>query len=284
MTRRIATAAPFAAIVASRLLRALGRRSRSWDIVAPSRELARDQFHAALGRLIYAHKRRPHRSPARHALNSPLGTTFKERLSALVPIKRRRLGGATRFHVCRGLMTFRDTKTGYGLVSRLAHWLMAVAIVAMFALGLWMVGLDYYSPYYKSAPDLHRSAGILLLIALLARFAWRVVNVKPDDSELSPFERRASAIVHWGFYPLLLALMVSGYLISTLDGRAIDVFGLFSAPSIIEAKGWEDTAGLVHEVLAYATMALASVHTLAALKHHVIDKHATLVRMWSGPA
>src|SRR5262245_22940319 len=96
---------------------------------------------------------------------------------------------------------------------------MAVAIFAMFVLGLWMGNLNYYSPYYNSAPDLHRSVGIILLIALVIRFVWRLINPKPDGSELLPIERKASHVAHWGFYPLLFALMVSGYLIST-DGRS----------------------------------------------------------------
>ena len=134
-------------------------------------------------------------------------------------------------------MLIRDTTTGYGLVSRILHWGMALAIVAMFALGVWMRTLDYYSPYYTLAPDIHRGVGILLLILLVARFAWRLVNPKPDDSELTKFEAISSHIVHWGFYPLLFALMISGYLISTSDGRAIDVFGLFSVPSVYAREG-----------------------------------------------
>jgi cytochrome b561 len=146
-----------------------------------------------------------------------------------------------------------------------------------------MVDLDYYNPYYTSAPNIHRSVGILLLIALVLRFAWRVSNVKPGDSELSPFERKASHLVHWGFYPLLLALMISGYLISTPDGRPIDVFGLFSVPSMVKQKGLEDISGYIHWVLAYFVIALAIVHAAASLKHHFADKSSILTRMWSGP-
>ena len=120
-------------------------------------------------------------------------------------------------------------------------------------------------------------------IALVLRFVWRIANVKPDDSDLSPFERRASRIAHWGFYPLLLALMVSGYLISTADGRPIDVFGWFPVPSPGANKGLEDTAGAAHTYLAYLTIALAAVHTAGALKHHLVDRKDTLKRMWSGP-
>jgi cytochrome b561 len=180
-------------------------------------------------------------------------------------------------------MLLKDTVEGYGLVSRLFHWLMALVFFALFVLGWWMVGLDYYSPYYHSAPDLHRSAGILLLIALLFRIIWRTINIKPADPELSPLERRAAHAVHLAFYPLLLLLMISGYFISTPDGRPIDVFGLFKVPSLVQEKGLSDTAGLAHRWLAYAALALAGLHTVAALKHHFADRNKVLTRMWSGP-
>lgn len=180
-------------------------------------------------------------------------------------------------------MPIRDTKGGYGVVTRFLHWGMALAIVAMFVLGLWMRTLDYYSPYYTLAPDIHRGVGIILLILLAARFAWRLVNPKPDDSELTRFEAISSHIVHWGFYPLLFALMISGYLISTADGRAIDVFGLFSVPSVYAREGLEDQAGYVHWLLAYVTMAIAAVHAIGAFKHHFVDHSHILTRMWSGP-
>jgi cytochrome b561 len=181
-------------------------------------------------------------------------------------------------------MTIRDTTAGYGLPTRIVHWLMAVAIVGLYVLGLWMVDLNYYSPYYRSAPDLHRSVGMLLLGLLVVRFVWRAFNDKPSDAELSAFERFSAAVVHWGFYPLLLALMVSGYLMSTADGRPIEVFNWFSVPALIHDKPMEKTAGEIHELLADITMVLVLVHMLAALKHHFWDRSRVLARMWSGSA
>lgn len=180
-------------------------------------------------------------------------------------------------------MIIRDTNSGYGLVTRLTHWVMAVAVIGLFALGLWMVTLNYYSPWYVTAPDIHRSVGMLLLFLLALRFFWRLANPKPDDFELSPFERKASAVVHWGFYPLLLAIMLSGYLISTSGGRPIDVFGWFSVPALIENPGLETPAGKVHEMLSYLMIAVVVLHAAASLKHHFIDRSRILVRMWSGP-
>jgi cytochrome b561 len=181
-------------------------------------------------------------------------------------------------------MQIYDTTAGYGLPTRVVHWLMTVAILGMFALGLWMVDLTYYSPYYRIAPDIHRSVGMLLLLLLILRFAWRLANDKPSDPELSPFERRASQIVHWGFYPLLFALMASGYLMSTADGRPIEVFNWFSVPALIHDKGMEKTFGEVHEYLAYITMIIVAVHAAASLKHHFVDHSRVLARMWSGPS
>jgi cytochrome b561 len=180
-------------------------------------------------------------------------------------------------------MLIRDTAAGYGLITRLTHWIMAAGIIGLFALGLWMVTLDYYSPYYTTAPNIHRSIGILLLILLMLRFLWRLANPRPDDSELKPWERTASRIVHWGFYPLLFALMVSGYLISTADGRPIAVFDWFTVPSLVARKGLEDQAGEVHEWLAYLTIAVVVLHAAASLKHHFVDHSRILSRMWSGP-
>ena len=74
--------------------------------------------------------------------------------------------------------------------------------------------------------------------------------------------------------------MLSGYLISTADGRAIEVFGLISVPalgSLVENQ--EDIAGVFHKYAAYLLVTLAIMHALAAVKHHFIDKDQTLKRM-----
>jgi cytochrome b561 len=179
-------------------------------------------------------------------------------------------------------MQLKNTRHTYGLVSRVLHWGMALAIFAMFGFGKWMRTLDYYSPWYKQAPHLHKSVGITLLVLLLARFVWRLVNQHPDDSHLKPAERKLGNLMHLGFYALLLVLMVAGYLISTVDGRSLDVFNLFSVPSFYQQKGLEDTFGFIHEWLAHLLIGLVVLHALAALKHHFIDRDVTLRRMWRG--
>ena len=79
---------------------------------------------------------------------------------------------------------------------------------------------------------------------------------------------------------LLFAIMISGYLISTADGRGIDVFGLFQVPATLKGiPGQADIAGEVHFILAVSTITLAVIHALAAFKHHFVNRDRTLVRM-----
>jgi cytochrome b561 len=74
--------------------------------------------------------------------------------------------------------------------------------------------------------------------------------------------------------------MLAGYLISTADGRAIEVFGLFNVPALVTGiPNMEDSAGQAHLVLAISLISLATLHALAALKHHFFDRDQTLRRM-----
>ena len=181
-------------------------------------------------------------------------------------------------------MQWRNSADGYGAVAIILHWLVALAVVGLFALGLWMVELTYYDPWYRTAPNIHKSIGILLFLVVALRLLWRMINPAPAPIG-RPWERRVAHLVHGVLYVLMFAAMVAGYLISTADGRAIEVFGLFPVPAVVsDLPNQEDIAGVVHLWLAWSLILLASFHALAALKHHFFNRDATLVRMlWPRP-
>jgi len=176
-------------------------------------------------------------------------------------------------------MRLQNTQDGYGLISILLHWLSALAIFGMFGLGLYMVELTYYDAWYKGSLDLHKSAGLTLAFVILLRFVWRVINTKPKDLSDKAIENLAAHGAHMALYLVMAALFFSGYLISTAEGHGIEVFGLFSVPATLTGDNQEDIAGEIHEWLAWGLMALVAVHALAALKHHFINRDATLKRM-----
>lgn len=175
----------------------------------------------------------------------------------------------------------RNTTSSYGAVAVLLHWLVALVVFSLFGLGLWMVELSYYDPWYRRAPDIHKSIGILLFATVLLRLLWRLLNPHPRPLVThSPLERRAATAAHLLLYLLLFVVMASGYLISTADGKPIEVFGLFAVPATLTAiENQEDIAGDVHYVLAITLIALVALHAAAALKHHFIDRDGTLARI-----
>jgi len=176
-------------------------------------------------------------------------------------------------------MQWRNTESRFGWVAIALHWLTALAVFGLFGLGLWMVELSYYDDWYREAPALHKSVGILLFAGLVGRLVWRGLNPAPAPLGKA-WERRAAALVHRLMLALLLVLMVAGYLISTADGRAIAVFGWFEVPATLHGiDGQEDWAGWFHRWLAYGLMALVALHAAAALKHQFIDRDGSLRRM-----
>lgn len=179
------------------------------------------------------------------------------------------------------MVQVRNSSNQYGLVAIILHWVVAVVIVGLFALGYWMVDLDYYHEWYKQGPDIHRSVGILLFATVVLRLLWRLVSAAPAPlPSHSRLEVLAAHGAHLMLYLLIFTATISGYLISTADGSTISVFGWFEVPSVTgRVKGMEDIAGEVHYWVTWAIVGLASVHALAALKHHLIDKDDTLRRM-----
>lgn len=174
-----------------------------------------------------------------------------------------------------------NSEQGWGWLSILLHWLTALVVIGLFVLGSWMADLDYYSSWYRTAPFWHKSIGVLLFGLILLRLLWKWVQVKPAPLPThAAWERKLASLVHIALYLLLLSACVSGYLISTADGRELSVFDWFALPALVtDVDNLEDRAGEVHEWLTTALVILAGLHALAALKHHFLDRDATLKRM-----
>jgi cytochrome b561 len=179
------------------------------------------------------------------------------------------------------MIRWRNTSDAWGLVAVLLHWLVAIVILGMFGLGLWMTSLDYYHPWYRLGPDIHRSIGILLLLVIVLRLAWRFTGVVPAPlPNHQSWEIRSAHLVHLLLYLLPIIMAISGYLISSADGRAVSVFGWFEIPALFAGRELqEEIMGEIHEILAWVLVTTAAIHAAGALKHHWIDLDATLTRM-----
>ncbi len=172
-----------------------------------------------------------------------------------------------------------STVRHYNFVSRMLHWLSALTVFGLFGVGLWMVDLSYYSEWYKTAPEWHKSIGLILAAATIVRLLWKAVTAGPEI-EGTRFEIKAAKLAHHTLYLLLFGLFVSGYLISTSDGRGIEIFGWITLPGMGELfANQSDIAGEIHYYCGWALIVFSAIHALAALKHHFIDKDNTLKKM-----
>ncbi|OEF27599.1 cytochrome b [Vibrio rumoiensis] len=164
----------------------------------------------------------------------------------------------------------------YNFLAKLNHWLSAIIIIGLFAAGWWMVDLNYYSAWYQDAPHWHKSVGLLLAAYTVFRVVWKLITATPKI-EGSHFEKVAAKIAHTLMYALLFGIFISGYLISTSDGRGIDIFDWVTVPSLGALfEDQTEIAGTLHYYFAYVLIGLALVHAAAALKHHFINKDNTL--------
>lgn len=178
-------------------------------------------------------------------------------------------------------MQLKNSNARYGLVAIVLHWLVALTVIGLAILGLWMVDLSYYSPYYRTGPFWHKSIGMTLFAVLVLRLLWRTCNPRPEHlPNHRRWELNLAAAVHGLLYLLLFVIVLSGYLISTETGQGVSVFGWFEVPALIShLPAQADRAGAVHYWAAMGVLGLAALHALGALKHHFFDRDDTLRRM-----
>lgn len=173
-----------------------------------------------------------------------------------------------------------NSRATYGWVAVLLHWLLALWLLALFALGWWMVELDYYSAWYQRAPWWHKGLGVLATLLMLLRYIWRLANPLPEHEPGIPAYQASLAL--WGqrlFYVLVFALALSGYLMVTARGESLSVLDWFALPATLSVAQQEDVAGWAHKYLAWGFMVMVLLHTVAALRHHFVVGDKTLLKI-----
>lgn len=173
-------------------------------------------------------------------------------------------------------MTARYTSTAIVL-----HWLIALLIFVLFPLGLYMHGLKL-SPTKLHLYSYHKWAGITVLLLAILRLAWRATH-RPPALNLPRWQQTASGFVHALLYLLIMAVPLSGWLMSSAKGVQTVWFGVLPLPDLLDKdKALGLLLGVVHETLNYTLLALVIIHIAAALKHRFIDKDDVLARMLPG--
>jgi cytochrome b561 len=177
-------------------------------------------------------------------------------------------------------LSLKNSDTHFGLVAILFHWVMAILIIGLLALGLYMVELPISLQKLKLY-GWHKEYGCLVLFLVIARLLWRIINITPQWS-LPRWEKWAAGLMHWSFYVLMFAMPISGWFITSAAGLPASFFGLFTLPNLLAPdEKWRGLFEWVHRWLGYGLIAALFLHVSAALKHHFINKDQILRRMIS---
>ena len=180
-----------------------------------------------------------------------------------------------------------NTEDRYGAVALLFHWSMALIVIGTAALGLYMVTLPDvgFNTNKVTLVLYHKEFGLLVLVLLATRLAWRVTQILPRLVEHLPdWQKIAARFVHLSFYALMFALPMTGWLMSSVAGIPVSVLGLFTLPDLLPRDDYLFQRLIdVHKWLGYALVLLIFGHVGAALRHHFVFKDDTLRRMLPNP-
>lgn len=188
----------------------------------------------------------------------------------------------------------KDSKTHYGLISRILHWLLAILIIAQFSLVFiftWVVpehGGEHHNHegagLHETVMMLHKSVGLLILLFGLVLFIWRFTQPKPSLEADPPWQRGLARPVHAVIYVVVIAQPVFGVLMLASEGQSTPFFGLFEIPVFI-ALG--EQAGSIFDTLHafvgwWVILTVLGLHIAGSLYHHFVKKDDVLRRMWRG--
>ncbi len=162
------------------------------------------------------------------------------------------------------------------------HWLLGLAIVGSFSVGVYMTELPI-SPQRLKLYNWHKWAGICILTLSALRLLWRLTHRPPADVPMPAWQQRASHAVHGLLYLLFFAVPLAGWAYSSAAGFPVVVFGVLPLPDFVSPdKALAEAIKPLHKILAFTLAALVLAHVGAALKHHFVDRDGLLDRMRPG--
>ena len=113
----------------------------------------------------------------------------------------------------------------YSPVAMALHWLLALGILGLFAVGLVMTDLPF-SPWRLKLYNWHKWAGVTILVLSFLRLLWRFTHRPPALparvlQTMPPWQTLAHHATHHLLYILFFAVPLLGWAYSSAAGFPI---------------------------------------------------------------
>lgn len=172
--------------------------------------------------------------------------------------------------------------TAYRPAARALHWISALLVIATFPAGVIMLQEGLSRPVQNSLFMFHKNIGVVILLLVLARIAYRMANPPPPlPASISTMQARIAGVVHVLLYVFLIVMAVSGYVRVVAGGFPLEVWDALGVPRLVpESKELAAQAKAIHATARFALFALILAHVGAAIYHAVVLKDGVVSRMW----
>lgn len=170
--------------------------------------------------------------------------------------------------------------TRYGVIAIALHWLVALLVFVAFPLGLYAHDLPLSVARLKLI-NYHKWLGVSVFALAILRVLWRQYRRPPPlPAGMGRLEQAAAVFMHAALYALILAIPVSGWIMSSATGLQTVWFGRIPFPDLVgRDKPLADFMLSMHQALSWSLAMLVLLHVLAALKHHFLARDDVLARM-----
>lgn len=165
--------------------------------------------------------------------------------------------------------------------ARVFHWLSALLVLLTIPVALIMVTPGIERALQDPLFLFHKNVGVLILLLVAVRLAYRLVNPSPPlPHSVPPLQRHIAEATHWLLYGLLLAMAISGYVRVTAGGFPLEIPDRLGLPHLVpKSDDLAERAKQIHVFLRFPLIALITLHIAAALYHAVIRRDGVFQRM-----
>lgn len=172
-----------------------------------------------------------------------------------------------------------DNDTKLSTPTIVLHWLIGIVFIIILAVGFYMVDLPK-GPDKGQLYGLHKSFGFLFLFLALVRVGWRFKEgAIAADPNLARWQHIAAKSVQHLLLLFTLVMPITGMMLSIGAGKGIAVFGFSIVAAGDKMETLQSVGHFLHTNIPILIVIALGLHILAALKHHFIDKDATLKKM-----